>query len=148
MKCMDYRFICFKLSLMGHYQEGNFLIIDIGVSSKMKNIHRRDSTRALAGSDISGTIGHMASELFSRNSDAVKATDIWALGATIYGMVTGELPLFGHGGVMLMNGAEEPSMEEKNDVCRMVAWRYRNNLFRGKKTMSSFWKQLLFLIFY
>lgn len=36
------------------------------------------------------------------------------------------------------------SDEEKNKVCRMILWRYRNNLFHGKKELKSIWKQLDF----
>ena len=43
--------------------------------------------------------------------------------------------------VLAILGCDEPSLAEKNTVCRMVAWRYRNNLFHGKKSMSSFWNQ-------
>ncbi len=91
-------------------QEGNFVITDFGVSSKMKSTLRRNSTRAMAGADVAGTIGYMGPELFSRNPDAVKATDIWALGATIYEMAAGEMPFFGKGGVMLMSGATIPEI--------------------------------------
>ena len=52
-------------------QDGNFVITDFGVSSKMKSTLRRNSTRAMSGSDISGTIGYMAPELFSRTPVAL-----------------------------------------------------------------------------
>lgn len=91
-------------------QDGNFVITDFGVSSKMKSTLRRNSTRAMSGNDIAGTIGYMAPELFSRTPDAVKATDIWALGATVFEMATGELPFMGKGGVMLLGGASVPEM--------------------------------------
>ena len=91
-------------------QEGNFVITDFGVSSKMKSTLRRNSTRAMSRNDIAGTIGYMAPELFSRTPDAVKATDIWALGATIYEMASGELPFFGQGGALLLRGADVPEL--------------------------------------
>ena len=37
--------------------------------------------------------------------------------------------------------SDDPTLEDKNTVCRMVAWRYRNNLFHGKKSLASFWTQ-------
>lgn len=43
--------------------------------------------------------------------------------------------------VLAILDSDEPTLEDKNTVCRMVAWRYRNNLFHGKKSMSSFWQQ-------
>ena len=91
-------------------QEGNFVVTDFGVSSKMKSTLRRNSTRAMAGADVAGTIGYMAPELFSRNPDAVKATDIWALGATVFEMASGEMPFFGQGGALLLRGADIPEM--------------------------------------
>ena len=91
-------------------QEGNFVVTDFGVSSKMKSTLRRNSTRAMAGADVAGTIGYMAPELFSRNPDAVKATDIWALGATVFEMASGEMPFFGQGGALLLRGADIPEL--------------------------------------
>ena len=91
--------------------EGNFLITDFGVSTKMKSTLRRNSTRSMADGSISGTIGYMAPELFSKNPEAVKATDIWALGATLFEMINGELPFFGQGGIMLERGAEIPELK-------------------------------------
>lgn len=91
-------------------QEGNFVVTDFGVSSKMKSTLRRNSTRAMAGADVAGTIGYMAPELFSRNPDAVKATDIWALGVTVFEMASGEMPFFGQGGALLLRGADIPEL--------------------------------------
>ncbi len=91
-------------------QEGNFVVTDFGVSSKMKSTLRRNSTRAMAGADVAGTIGYMGPELFSRNPDAVKATDIWALGATVFEMASGEMPFLGQGGAMLLRGADIPEL--------------------------------------
>ena len=91
-------------------QEGSFVITDFGVSSKMKSTLRRNSTRAMAGADVAGTIGYMGPELFSRNPDAVKATDIWALGATVFEMASGEMPFFGQGGALLLRGADIPEL--------------------------------------
>ncbi|MBR0531964.1 MAG: hypothetical protein IJJ96_05090 [Bacteroidales bacterium] len=36
---------------------------------------------------------------------------------------------------------ETPSEAEKKQVCLMVLWRYRNNLFHGGKEISNIWKQ-------
>lgn len=93
-------------------KDGSFLITDFGVSTKMKSTLRRNSTRAMSHEDtVSGTIGYMAPELFSRTPDAVKATDIWAFGATIFEIINGELPFYGQGGIMLEHGAEIPELK-------------------------------------
>ncbi len=91
--------------------EGNFLITDFGVSTKMKSTLRRNSTRMNTTSDVSGTVGYMAPELFTRAPDAVKATDIWAFGVTLYEIINGELPFCGQGGIMLERGAEIPELK-------------------------------------
>lgn len=92
-------------------ENGVFQITDFGISMRMRSTLRRNSTRQQKGSDLSGTIGYMAPELFSKNPDAVKATDIWALGASLYEMLTGELPFMGQGGVMQLHGAEVPAVK-------------------------------------
>ena len=91
--------------------QGNFLITDFGISKKMRSSLRRNSTRQQNSKDgFSGTIGYMGPEMFKASPEAVKATDIWALGATIFELATGELPFFGQGGVLLQHGAELPQL--------------------------------------
>ncbi len=90
---------------------GRFLISDFGLSMRMRSTLRRNSTRQQNADNIAGTIGYMAPELFMANAEAVKATDIWALGATLYEMLTGELPFMGQGGVMQLHGAEIPVLK-------------------------------------
>lgn len=92
-------------------KDGNFVITDFGVSTKMKSTLRRNSTRVMSSADISGTIGYMAPELFSKTPEAVKATDIWAFGATLFEIINQELPFFGQGGIMLVSGAEIPELK-------------------------------------
>ena len=62
--------------------------------------------------DTSGTIAYMAPELFTKSPSAVMATDIWALGATLYELITGELLFFGQGGVVQLKGAELPELPD------------------------------------
>lgn len=91
--------------------EGNFLISDFGVSVKMRSTLRKNSVRDLSESTTQGTIGYMGPEMFTANPSAVKATDIWALGASLWELLVGELPFFGQGGGMLMSGAEIPVLK-------------------------------------
>ena len=94
-------------------KEGRFLISDFGISTKMRSTLRRNSTRLMdEKNDLAGTIG-MAPELFTKKPEAVKATDIWALGASLYELLSGELPFMGQGGVMQLHGAEVPELEGK-----------------------------------
>ncbi len=54
-------------------REGNFLISDFGISTRMRSTLRRNSTREMSQKDIAGTIGYMAPELFSKKPESVKA---------------------------------------------------------------------------
>lgn len=95
-------------------EQGNYVITDFGLSTKIRSTLRRASSRQFNNSkDRSGTISYMAPEMFSAKPQAVKATDIWAFGATIYEVVTGETPFFGQGGVMELHGAELPELPDK-----------------------------------
>lgn len=94
-------------------KEGRFLISDFGISTKMRSTLCRNSTRLMdEKNDLAGTIGYMAPELFSSKPAAVNATDIWALGASLYELLTGGMPFMGQGGVMLLHGAEIPELED------------------------------------
>ena len=91
--------------------QGVYVISDFGLSQKMRSTLRRASARNNDNKDpMSGTVGYMAPEMFSAKPNAVKATDIWALGATIYEVITGEMPFCGQGGVMELHGAELPEL--------------------------------------
>lgn len=93
--------------------QGNYVITDFGLSTRMRSTLRRASTRqANDANSSSGTIAYMAPELFSADPQAVKASDIWALGVTIYELATGELPFCGQGGIMELNGAELPELPD------------------------------------
>lgn len=81
-------------------EQGNYVISDFGLSTKMRSTLRKASARQNDSSNQSGTIGYMAPEMFSSKPNAVKATDIWALGATIYEIATGEMPFCGQGGII------------------------------------------------
>jgi len=90
--------------------DGKFLITDFGISVKFRSTLRRNSARQVQSKTIGGSIPYMAPELFAEQAEAVNASDIWALGATIYEMLTGELPFFGQGGAMQQNGAKVPDV--------------------------------------
>ena len=90
--------------------DGDYVISDFGISTRMRSTMRRSSMRQNKDANISGTIAYMAPEMFTSSPSAVKATDIWALGATLYELMTGELLFFGRGGVVQLNGAELPEL--------------------------------------
>jgi serine/threonine protein kinase len=102
---------------------GNYVITDFGLSIKMRSTLRKASGRFNNTADQSGTVGYMAPEMFAAKPDIVKATDVWALGVTIYELATGELPFCGQGGVMELHGAELPILpdqysKELNDLMK------------------------------
>ena len=93
--------------------DGDYVISDFGISTRMRSTMRRSSMRQNKDADTSGTIAYMAPEMFTRSPSAVKATDIWALGATLYELMTGELLFFGQGGVVQLKGAELPELPDR-----------------------------------
>ena len=90
-------------------EAGDFLISDFGTTVRMRSTLRRASSRN-NNNDTAGSLAYMAPELFSNNPQHVLATDVWALGVTLYEMLTGELPFFGQGGAILLHGAEIPEV--------------------------------------
>ena len=91
-------------------EDGKFLITDFGISVKFRSTLRRNSARQVQTVQTGGSIPYMAPELFSDQVEAVNATDVWALGVTMYELMTGELPFFGQGGAMQNNGAKVPEL--------------------------------------
>jgi serine/threonine protein kinase len=70
-----------------------------------------------------GAISYMGPERFSKQYHAVKASDIWSLGVSIYELATGELPFCGMGGSLQKQGADMPELPEDfsemlNFVCQ------------------------------
>lgn len=75
--------------------DGQYLIIDFGISTKTRNTLRK-STRGSVGG---GTPWYMSVESFGTEAPNVCARDIWAFGATLYELMTGDVPFGQYGGV-------------------------------------------------
>jgi len=87
----------------GHYQ-----ITDFGISTKVRSTLRKSMNSAQSA----GTLAYMPPERFGKDNMPVKASDIWAMGATVFELLTGDVPFSEHGGLVQKSGAEIPNMPE------------------------------------
>ena len=77
----------------------SFVITDFGISTKVRN------TLQSAGSKA-GTMSYMAPERFNTDYQPIKASDVWALGASLFELMTGDPPFMENGGLAQKRGAE------------------------------------------
>lgn len=77
----------------------NYAITDFGISSK-----RGNAGGYYGDEENSGTLAYMAPERFSENYTPMPESDIWALGATLYEIITGNVPYGENGGISQLDG--------------------------------------------
>ena len=77
--------------------DGQYLIIDFGISTKTRNTLRKSANGT--GNIGGGTTWYMSVESFGNESPHIYARDIWAFGATLYELMTGETPFGEYGGL-------------------------------------------------
>lgn len=77
--------------------DGQYLIIDFGISTKTRNTLRRSGNGV--GNIGGGTPWYMSVESFGTESPHIFARDIWAFGATLYELMTGDTPFGEYGGL-------------------------------------------------
>lgn len=98
-------------------KSGDYVITDFGISRQLRQSMRKSDVGS------AGAISYMGPERFSKNFSAVKASDIWSLGASIYELATGDVPFCGMGGSLQKQGADMPELPEEfsqklNIVCQ------------------------------
>lgn len=76
-------------------EEGQYLIIDFGISTKARNTLRHSADGHIGA----GTTWYMSPESFNEEGGSICARDIWALGATLYEIMTGDVPFGRYGGI-------------------------------------------------
>lgn len=72
--------------------QGNYAITDFGISAK------NDLQKYSDDDEVSGTTAYMAPERFNVDYVPSAPSDIWALGATLYELITGGVPFGEEGG--------------------------------------------------
>lgn len=99
---------------------GLCMITDLGESEKIKTTLRRFSTRSQFKKG--GSIPYMAPERFE-GASSVKASDIYALGVSLYELLEGKLPFEGNGGMMQLHGAEPPVLSSRwsTDLSKLLS---------------------------
>lgn len=87
--------------------EGRYVITDFGISRSFRShISKMSNT-----GHSSGTIAYMAPERLDQNPIVVLASDIWALGMTIYEIMTGEILWEGIAGIRQLQDPITPEIE-------------------------------------
>ena len=86
--------------------EGRYVISDFGISRSF----RSQLSRTRNNMNSSGTIPYMGPERFSEKPLIVLASDVWALGMTVYELLTGDVLWEGMGGCAQLNGARIPTI--------------------------------------
>lgn len=90
-------------------KNGNYVISDFGISKQLK----KTLTKSVSHMNSAGAIAYMGPERFSKQYQAVKASDIWSLGVTIYELIMCDMPFCGMGGSMQKQGADIPELPKE-----------------------------------
>lgn len=100
--------------------DGQYLIIDFGISTKTRNTLRK-SNKGNAGG---GTPWYMSVESFGKESSDIHARDIWAFGATLYEIITGDVPFGQYAGLTQksQNGKIPPIQNNVSEELKQLVY--------------------------
>lgn len=100
--------------------DGQYLIIDFGISTKTRNTLRKSNKGTVGG----GTPWYMSIESFGTESSDIHARDIWAFGASLYEIITGDVPFGQYGGVTQksQNGKIPPINNDVSEELKQLVY--------------------------
>ncbi len=85
--------------------ENGFIITDFGISASVHSLFIFSDANQRS---VKGTRAYMPPEKFLDNPQILVKNDIWSLGASLYELITGQLPFGRQGGETQLKGAEIP----------------------------------------
>lgn len=95
--------------------DGQYVIIDLGISTKT-----RQTLRPNQNVNPGGTTWYMSPESFEKEKASVFSRDIWALGASLYELMTGDVPFGEFGGLtQKAKDGKVPSIESAGYTDRL-----------------------------
>lgn len=85
---------------------GNYAITDFGISAEMGGADMESDDES------AGTFAYMAPERFVEGTSPMPESDIWALGATLYELITGDAPFGNDGGSLQKKDTAIPLVKQ------------------------------------
>lgn len=87
--------------------DGNYLLTDFGISSRMRSTLRKATSTAAAL-----TVAYAPPERFDQNPTNTEASDVFSLGVMLYELCDGDVPWMGSGGITLLSGSMVPLIND------------------------------------
>lgn len=88
--------------------DGNFLLTDFGISSRLRSTLRKATTSSGAL-----TVAYAPPERFDQMPRNTEASDVFSFGVMLYELCDGDVPWMGSGGITLLSGSKVPMVSEK-----------------------------------